>query len=127
MQVVPWYLATVHVRFARAGSGGLLPDGDLDALADLLIAFDNVVTVRVEQTDQPTVYRIDIDTATRRRATALATAPLDAVCEQLGLVSKVVAVTAERSSASHAIGEDLPRVENPERIQRRLDGAHRRH
>jgi hypothetical protein len=116
----------VHVRFAKSESDGFLADRDLDALADLLIAIDDVVTVRVEQADQPTVYRIDIDTTTQRRAVALATAPLGVVREQLGLVSEVVALTAERSSSASGVGEDLAGVENPGGVERGLDRAHRR-
>jgi hypothetical protein len=115
----------VHVRFAKSESDGVLADSDLDALADLLIAIDDVVTVRVEQADQPTVYRIDIDTTTQTRAAALAAAPLGIVREKLGLVSEVVALTAERSSSASGVGEDLAGVENPSGVERGLDRAHR--
>ena len=122
---MPWYLGTVHVRFAKSESDGLLADSDLDALADLLIAIDDVVTVRVEQADQPTVYRIDIDTTTQIRAVALATEPLGIVREQLGLKSEVVALTAEPSSSASRVGEDLAGVENSGGVERGLDGTHR--
>jgi hypothetical protein len=93
------YLGTVHVRFTRPGAGGLLFDHDLDALADALIGIRDVVTVRVEPAGAPAVYRIDVQTRTLERAAALATTPVDAVCEWLGLVGEVISITVVKSQA----------------------------
>jgi len=94
-----WELVTVSARF-RGRDGRRAPtEAELDALVDVLIARDEVATVRVHPEGSVVVYRVDVRAADTAEAERLAVLPAQAAQDRLGLVAAVDTVTARAGSS----------------------------
>jgi hypothetical protein len=92
---VRWYLGTVYVRFSRPDARDPLGDADLDRVADVLIALDDVATVRVEPGGRATVLRVDVRATAPDEAAELAVRLLEQARRELELDAEVVGVAVQ--------------------------------
>lgn len=104
----------ITTTILKAGPGQLveyLPDLDVDALAETLVAFANsdggTIVVGVDEHGKPTgqVYPEDVESALRR-AEAMCRPPINTGWEQIDLAgASVVAVSVARSTELHSVSD----------------------
>ena len=86
-------LVTVSVRFRQRETGERPSDAQLDALADVLIGIEELVTVRVHPEGDDVVYRVDVPVVDVDETERLSTHPVGEAERQLGLVGSVGMIT----------------------------------